>query len=93
MPEIVASYLSSGRLIDLILAFMLIEGIALIAYQRVTKRGIAPASLIKNLLAGGCILLAFRAALAGWGIGAITACLGLSFAAHLADLQDRWKSR
>jgi hypothetical protein len=82
----------SGRIVDAILAFMVIEGVILIAYQRRTGRGIAPASVIANLAAGGGLLLALRATIAGWGVLAISACLGLSFAAHLADLQRRWRN-
>ena len=87
-----ATAFSSGRFVDAILVFMVLEGMALIAYQRATGRGIAPAALLANLLAGGGILLALRATLAGWSLPVIGACLGLSFAAHVADLQRRWRS-
>jgi hypothetical protein len=92
MPEIIAQLIASGRAVDLILGFMVVEGLALAAYQRVTGRGIAPASLAANLIAGGSILLALRAMQSGWGPAAIGACLAVSFAAHLADLRSRWRS-
>ena len=76
--------------VDAILIFMALEGIALIAYRRATGRGIEPGALIANLIAGGGLLLALRAALTGYGLPVIGACLCLSFAGHLADLQKRW---
>ena len=85
------SLFASGRFVDVILTFMVIEGAVLIAYQRATGRGIAPLALIANLLAGGGILLALRATLSGWGAGASSAFLAVSFAAHLTDLQRRWR--
>lgn len=91
LPDTIASVVTSGRFVDAILAFMVAEGLVLIAYQRATGRGIAPASVVANLVAGGGLLLALRATLAGWGAGAVALCMALSFAAHLADLQRRWR--
>ena len=89
--EVLGPLVASGRFVDAILIFMALEGIALIAYQRVTGRGIAPLAVIANLLAGGGLLLALRATITGAGWPVIAACMGLSFAAHLADLQRRWR--
>ena len=89
--ETLTALFTSGQFVDAILAFMVLEGVVLIAYHRTTGRGIAPAALIANLLAGGGILLALRATLSGWGNSAVAACMTLSFAAHVADLQRRWR--
>ncbi len=83
---------TGGLFVDIILAFMVAEGLALVAYHHMTGRGIAPAAVIANLLAGGGLLLALRAMLGGWGLPAIAACFALSLAAHLTDLQRRWRS-
>jgi hypothetical protein len=88
---VAASLFASGQVVDLILVLMLLEGLALIAYARLTGRGIAPLSVIVNLMSGAGLLLALRGTLAGWGTVAIAACLMASFAAHLADLARRWR--
>jgi uncharacterized protein involved in response to NO len=77
-------------IVDAILIFMVIEGFALVAYQQWTGRGIAPFSVLANLLAGGGILLALRAYLASADPILIIACFGLSFIAHCADIRHRW---
>ena len=82
---------TNRHFVDAILVFMVVEGCVLIAYQRVTGRGIAPFSVVANLLAGGGILLALRATIAGWGIGAVAACMAVSFPPQLADLRWRWR--
>ena len=82
---------TSGRIVDLIIALMIIEGVVLFLYRRGTGRGIAPAALMINLAAGGSLLLALRAALAGASWPWIAACLLLSLLAHLGDLAQRWR--
>jgi hypothetical protein len=77
-------------IVDAIMIFMVIEGLALVGYQQWTGRGIAPFSVLVNLLAGGGILLALRAYLASADPVLIMACFGLSFIAHLADMRHRW---
>jgi hypothetical protein len=89
--ETLTSLITGTGFVDAILVFMVLEGVVLIAYHWSTGRGIAPVALIANLLAGGGILLALRATLSGWGVGAVAACMALSFAAHLTDLQRRWR--
>jgi hypothetical protein len=65
----VAALFASGRVVDLILGLTLLEGLALALLHRRTGRGVAPADLVPNLLAGACLLLAVRGALTGawWG--------------------------
>lgn len=85
--------LASGRIVDLILATMVLEGIVLIAYNRRTGRGVAPVDLLINLLAGMCLLLALRAALTGLSWRWTAAWLAAALLAHLADLWRRWRCR
>lgn len=96
MPPIpdpfVGTLLAGGHAIDLILLAMVLEGLALIAYQRVTGKGIAPLAVVANLTSGAGLLLALRAAMSGWGMATIATCLLVSFAAHVADLSRRWRS-
>ncbi len=81
-----AEFFASGRVIDVILVMMLIEGLALTLYHRRTGKGIPPAGLAGFLLSGFVLLLTLRAALTGAWWGWI--CLGLtaSLFTHLADL-------
>jgi hypothetical protein len=84
-------FIASGHAIDLILLLVLAEGLALFAYRWKTGRGIAGADLIANLLAGACLMLALRAALAGAGWIWIALCMSAALLAHLADLWRRWQ--
>jgi hypothetical protein len=81
---------AGGRVIDLILVLMAIEGLALGWLYRRTGLGIAPGRLWPNLLAGGFLMLALRAALTGSGSVAIASWLLLGLIGHLVDLALRW---
>ncbi len=83
--------LSSGRLFDLILLGMLLEGAALLLYRRRTGRGPSPRAYVANLLAGAFLLLALRGALTGAGAGPIAIALAGALAAHVADMALRWR--
>jgi len=88
----VTELFGSGRVVDLIVALMLVEGIALAVYRRQTGRGIATLDWVWNLLAGYFLLLALRAALVHADWRWIALCLALAFAAHLADLLRRMRA-
>ena len=92
MADPINAILADGRFVDAILVLMIVEGVGLIAYQRATGRGIAPAAVIANLIAGGALLVALRGMIAGWGLPVIGLCMAVSGAAHVADLQRRWRS-
>ncbi len=79
-----------GRVIDLILALMAVEAVALAVLYHMTGRGIAPVRLLPNLLAGAFLMLALRASLTGAGATAIGSWLALGLVGHLADLALRW---
>ncbi len=85
-----AELFASGRIVDAILLLTLLEAVFLLLWRRRTGRGPAPADL-GNLAAGGCLLLALRAALAqaAWPLLAL-ALLG-ALIAHLFDLRQRWR--
>jgi hypothetical protein len=82
------SLVSSWRIVDLILLFMLIEVAALLAYRRLTGRGLKPLNLVLMLLPGLCLLLALRAGLTGGWTG-VLAWLGAALVCHAADLWRR----
>jgi hypothetical protein len=86
----VAELFSTGRIVDLILGLMAIEGLIFLAWWRLTGRGLAPGALTTNLASGACLLMALRGALTGAGWGWIALCLTAALLAHFADLRRRW---
>ncbi len=84
---------ADGRIIDAILALMLLEAAGFALHHRRTGRGIATADLLPNLAAGVCLLLALRAALTGWSAVWIALALTGALLAHTTDLRRRWRSR
>ncbi len=86
-----SGFFADGTVVDLILVFMLLEGIVLAVYRRRTGRGIAFVDLVAMLLAGAFLLLALRAALAGAPWSRIAIWLLAALVAHLVDLARRWR--
>jgi len=84
--------LLSCRLIEIVIAVTLLEGVALVVYHRLTGRGVAPREFVANLLSGLCLMLALRAALAGSGWGLTALLLAGAGLIHASDLWRRWKS-
>ena len=82
----------SGRIVDIMIVFVVVEVLLLLVYERVTGRGVAPYSLLVNVGAGGSLMLALRAVFseADWTI--IAACLVASLAFHTLDILERWRS-
>ena len=83
---------TNGRVVDLILGLVALEAVLIVLYRRRTGRGVAPADLLWNLLAGCGLLLALRSALIGATWPWIALPLSVAFVAHLADLQRRSRS-
>jgi hypothetical protein len=83
-------WIESGRIADIILAVMLLEGLLLTLWYRQTGGGIAPFILMWRLLAGMALVLALRAALTEAGATWIIVCLLLSLVAHALDLYCSW---
>ena len=85
-----AAWIASGRVLDVILAGMVLEGVLLVAIWRARRRGIAPGVLLPNLLSGMCLLLAMRAGLAGAWWGWIALPLLAALCCHLMELRRSW---
>ena len=83
--------IASGRVLDLILLGMALEGAALTLLFRLRRQGVPPGALWPNLLSGMCLLLAMRAGLAGawWGWVSLPLLGALGF--HAADLRRLWR--
>jgi len=89
----VAEAFASGRIVDLVLLLVFVEAVAIALWHRLTGRGPTPPDLAALLLPGVFLMLALRAALGGSEWPLIAACLAASLAAHLLDLQRRWRPR
>ncbi|MFO0154838.1 MAG: hypothetical protein ACK53U_11625 [Alphaproteobacteria bacterium] len=82
MPDF-AAFFASGQVADFMVALLLIEALALLAFWRVSGRGLPPRSVIALVLPGVFFALALRAALTGawWGRGrGGSVCLNSSWA-------------
>jgi hypothetical protein len=82
---------ASGRVVELILGFMLVEAVVIGIYHRRSGRGVRPLDLTINLAAGALLLLALRAALVDPDPLAPAPYLAVALFAHLADLARRWQ--
>lgn len=86
-----AEWFSSGRLVDGILALVIMETIVLGVLWRRGRRGLPLVDLLPNILAGALLLLALRLSLGGAGWMPCSAALAAAGAAHLIDLRRRWR--
>ncbi len=82
---------SSGRIVDFMILFVVIEVIVLTVYWRRTGQGIAFVPLLVNIGAGGSLMLALGATLKGFAPEIIALCLISSLVFHVSDLIIRWK--
>lgn len=84
-------FISSPRVAELALLLLLAEALVLWQLHRRGRAGFAPAALWPMLVAGACLLLALRAALAGAAWSWLALWLSLALLAHLFDLRRRWQ--
>ena len=80
-------------LLDAVMALTVLEGALLWALHRAGRRVPAPGDVLPNLVSGLCLMLALRAALAGWPWGLMWAALAASGIIHAGDLWRRWPRR
>lgn len=87
-----SAWIASGRVLDLILLGMALEGASLTLLFRTRGKGVPPGALWPNLLSGMCLLLAMRAGLAEawWGWVSLPLLGALAF--HVADLRRLWRA-
>jgi hypothetical protein len=87
----VDEFFAGGRVIDLILVLVVIEGAALALWRRWSGTGPGLKGMAANLLSGACLLLAVRAALTDVAWEWVAVALLGSLLAHVADLYGRWR--
>jgi hypothetical protein len=77
--------------VDAVIALTLVEVVLLWLVWRRRGRGPAPGDWLPQIASGLCLMVALRAALAGWGGAWILGCLTASGLLHGADLWRRWR--
>ena len=82
-----------SHMVDAVIALTLLESVALIAYHRITGRGLAPKDFVSNMLSGLFLMFGLRCALANTGWPWITLFLVLAGLAHAADITRRWSQQ
>jgi hypothetical protein len=85
--------MNAAGFLDLALALIALEGIALIAWRRLKGEGPRPAALIANLAAGAFLLIVARELWIGAGGIWIAAPLTAALVAHGFDLVARWERK
>lgn len=83
----------SGRIVDIIVALVVVEAMALALFHALTGRGLALRAVAANLAAGLLLMLALRAALVDAHWTWIAALLAAALLAHVADLGSRLAGR
>lgn len=86
MEAVLSELFANGRIVDLILALLVVEWLFVSFIYFYKGKGIAPLHFFVHALPGVFIFLALRAALLNEGWHMIGLFLGLSFIAHVADL-------
>lgn len=86
-----SAWMASGRVLDVIMAAMLLEGLGFGLLFRLRRRGVTPGSLLPNLASGLCLLLAMRMGIAqAWWPFISLSLLG-ALAGHVVDLRRQWR--
>lgn len=86
-----AGLFESGRIVDLILLFVVVETLALAWLLKRANTSLRLTQLLPNLLAGAALMLALRAELAGADWRWTALALSMALVAHVTDLQLRWR--
>ena len=84
-------WIEGGQIVDLIIGLILIEASCLMAYHRITQRGLALQEYGLNLASGLFLMLALRATLAHLSWIWIAASLSAAGLAHGVDMLLRFK--
>ncbi len=80
-------FITSGRVLDVIIALTVLEALGLIAW----RRGRGARDVVGHLAAGTCLALAFRLHTLGAGWIWVAACLALAGLSHGIDMVRTWQ--
>lgn len=80
---------TAGRLLNVALGAIVLEIVVLLAYRRITGRGLRPVDLLGQLLAGAFLLGGVRAAVAGVDLEVVLLLVTASLPTHLFDIVRR----
>jgi hypothetical protein len=80
-----------AQVIDLVIAFTLVECVLLALYHRVTGKGVAPRDFGMNMLSGLCLMLALHCLARDAGAAWIALFLLAAGIAHGTDIWMRWR--
>jgi hypothetical protein len=81
------------RWLDLALAMIALEAMALLAWRWATGQGPRSLALIANLAAGAFLVIVARELVAGGGALVAVAALSAALVAHGLDLAARWERK
>lgn len=85
------SLITSGAIVNIMLAVVVVEIIALLVYRQVTGKGLSAPAVLLNIGAGGSLMVALKLKFieAGWQWIALALIAALVF--HVSDLAYRWR--
>lgn len=86
-----AELFASGRIVDAIVALVVVEAVLLVGLRLRFGRGPKPAALLSNLASGAALMLAVRAALTGADWPMVAAWLLAALFAHLTEMMIRFR--
>jgi hypothetical protein len=85
-----AEFLASGRLVDVVIAFTLLEFMLLLTWRKLRGGGLPPVDLAFALGGGLCLMFALRAALLASPWQSVVVPLIGAGLIHALDLRRRW---
>jgi len=88
--EMLQQLVASGRIVDIMIAFVILETFALGLIGRAVGRRLLTRALLLNTGAGVSLMLALKVALSGTWWGWIVACVIAALCFHLFELAARW---
>lgn len=89
--KVLEELVTSGRIVDIMVLFIVVEVIVILLIRRLRGGAIAPLSLLVNIGAGGSLMLALRANLTGAGWTWVAFFLVAALVFHVSDLLVRWE--
>ena len=89
--QIIQDLITTGRIVDVMIVFVIIEIVIVEWSRRVRGRGVATVPLLVNIGAGGSLMLALRAALMDSGWQWVATFLVSSLVFHVLDVRIRWQ--